>query len=87
VAAPSNVPIAFGCFVTAVLGLSLAEEMVICVCVCFKHLLKIAKSDSESHACLSVCLSAWNNSTPTGWIWIKFVLEFFETVPRKFEFH
>jgi hypothetical protein len=23
-------------------------------------------------SCLSVCLSVWNNSAPTGWIFVKF---------------
>ena len=37
---------------------------------------------------LSVRLSAWNNSSPTGRIFIKFDLEdFFENLARKFKFY
>jgi hypothetical protein len=36
---------------------------------------------------LSVCPSAWNNSAPTGWIFMKFdIWGFFENVARKFKF-
>ena len=36
----------------------------------------------------SVCLSAWNNSAPTGRIFMKFDIgEFFENLSIKFEFH
>jgi len=35
---------------------------------------KIAKSDTNfvKAVCLSVCLSTWKNSAPTGWIFMKF---------------
>ena len=37
---------------------------------------------------LSARLSAWNNSVPTGRIFMKFdILVFFENKPRKFKFH
>jgi len=39
-------------------------------------------------SCLSVCLSAWNNSAPTGRIFLKFdIWVFFENRSRKFKFH
>jgi len=40
--------------------------------------------------CLSVCVSAWNNTAPTGWIFIKFencVCVFFSQLLRKFKFN
>ena len=40
------------------------------------------------HACPAVRLSAWNNSAPTGRIFMKFdIWVFFETLSRKFKFH
>jgi hypothetical protein len=37
---------------------------------------------------MSVCPSAWNNSAPTGWIFMKFdIWAFFENLSRKDEFH
>jgi len=37
---------------------------------------------------VSSCLSAWNNSAPTGCIFMKFdIWAFFENLFRKFEFH
>jgi hypothetical protein len=39
-------------------------------------------------ACMSVRLSAWNNSAATGLILIAFnILLFIENLPRKFKFH
>jgi hypothetical protein len=39
-------------------------------------------------SCLSVCPPAWNNSAPTGRIFVKFdIWEFFENLSRKFKFH
>jgi len=39
----------------------------------FRRVRKIAKSDNQlRHVCLSVCLSARNNSDPTGRIFMKF---------------
>jgi len=52
--------------------------------VVFRCFWKIAKSDYElRYVCLCVCLSirlsAWNTSAPTGWIFVKFdVWVFFE---------
>jgi len=38
-------------------------------------------------ACLSICPSAWNNSAPTGWIFMKFsIWWFFENLLRKLKF-
>jgi hypothetical protein len=40
------------------------------------------------HVYLSVRPSAWNNSTPTGRIFVKFdICLFFEYLSRKFKFH
>jgi len=37
---------------------------------------------------MSVLLSAWNNSTPTEQIFMKFdILVFFESLSGKFKFH
>jgi hypothetical protein len=37
---------------------------------------------------LSACPSAWDNSVPTGWIFMKFdIREFSENLPRKIKFH
>ena len=39
---------------------------------------KISKSEYHlRHACLSVCLSTWNNSAPTGRIFMKFAISGF----------
>jgi hypothetical protein len=36
----------------------------------------------------SVCMSAWNNSAPTEWIFMKFdIWVFLDTLSRKFNFH
>jgi len=36
---------------------------------------------------MPVCLSAWNNSPPTGWVFMKFdILILFENVFGKFKF-
>ena len=49
----------------------------------FRHFRKITKS-----FVLSVCLSSWNNSAPTGRIFMKLdVSEFFENLSGKFKFH
>jgi hypothetical protein len=49
---------------------------------------KIAKSDYYlRHTCPSVCLSAWNNSAPTGRIIVKFyIYVFFESLVGEFKF-
>jgi hypothetical protein len=56
----------------------------------FRHVCKTAKSDLAS-LCLSVCLcvrpSTWNNSAPTGRIFIIFDGAFFEKLSKKLEFH
>ena len=37
---------------------------------------------------MSICPSVWNNSTPTGRIFVKFdICVFFENLSRKFKFH
>jgi len=39
-------------------------------------------------SCLSILLSAWNNSAPTGWIFMKLgIWVFFEHLAWKFKFH
>ena len=58
----------------------------------FRHVRKIAKKRLLASSCPSVrpsvCLSAWNNSAPTGRILIEFyVCVFFENLSRKFKFH
>ena len=54
-----------------------------------RSLWKNVKSNSLlCHVCLSVCLSMWNNLTPTGQIFIKFdIWIFFEDLSRNFKFH
>jgi hypothetical protein len=52
----------------------------------------IAKSNYQLHhvclyICLSVCPSTWNNSAPTGWIFIKFDMSVFQKSIRKLKFH
>jgi hypothetical protein len=49
---------------------------------------KIAKSNCQlRHVCVSVSTSAWNNSAPTGRIFIKFCIwGFSENLSRKFKF-
>jgi hypothetical protein len=55
----------------------------------FGQVCKISKSSScVCNVCLSVCLSLWNNSAPTGQIFIKCdVCEFFVIFSRKIKFH
>ena len=46
------------------------------------------KKRTPASSCLSVCRSTWNNSAPTGGIFMKFdVLGFFENLSRKLKFH
>jgi hypothetical protein len=53
----------------------------------FRRVRIIAKSDCLSLR-LSVCLSAWNNWTPTEGIFMESdVLVFFENLFRKFKFY
>ena len=42
-----------------------------------------------SSSCLFFCLTVWNNSALSGWIFIKFDIRgfLFENQPRKFKFH
>jgi hypothetical protein len=56
-------------------------------CIIFRRVRKIAKSDySLRHVCLSVCLSAWNNSAPTGRIFMEFdIWVFFEKSLKKIQ--
>jgi hypothetical protein len=47
-----------------------------------------ARSQKATISFMSVRPSAWNNSAPTGRIFIKFdILAFFEYLSRKFKFH
>jgi len=57
--------------------------------VCFRRVRKIATSNYwPRHVCLSVRPSAWNNSAPTGRIFIKFdIWDFSKNLSRKFTFH
>jgi len=49
----------------------------------FGHVRKITKTDcSLRHVCLSISPSVWNNSAPTGGIFMKF-----ENLSRKFKYH
>jgi hypothetical protein len=53
--------------------------------ISFRHICKIVKSD---YVCRSVCLSTWNNSAPTGRIFVKFYIwVLFENLSRKYKFH
>jgi len=54
----------------------------------FRSVYKIAKNEYWlRHVCLSVWLSTWNNSAPTGRIITKFdVWIFFENLSEKFKF-
>jgi hypothetical protein len=51
---------------------SLAPGLLSAICANFRHVYKYANSDNLlCHVCLSVCPSAWNNSAPTGGIFMK----------------
>ena len=54
----------------------------------FRRVRKITKSDYQLfHVCLSLRLSAWKNSAPTGRIFTKFYIwAFFQNLSRKFKF-
>jgi hypothetical protein len=58
-----------------------------------RHIHKIARSNYQlCHVRLSVCLSVhlsiWNTSAPTGWIFMKFgIWVFFGYLSRKFNVH
>ena len=53
----------------------------------FTRVRNIAKNDYEIRH-VSVHPSAWNNSAPTGWIFMKFYIwTSFENLSRKFKFH
>ena len=53
----------------------------------FRHVCKIAKEWPLASSCLSVHLSAhlpvWNTLAPTGWIFMKFDMIFFENMSKK----
>jgi len=51
----------------------------------FRYIHKIVKRNYW--LCLSVRLPVWNSLAPTGWIFMKFVLLFFENLYRKFKLH
>ena len=58
----------------------------------FRHIHKIAKEQLLASTCLSVCLlvhlSSWNNSAPTGWIFMEYdIWVFFRNLPGKFKIH
>jgi hypothetical protein len=61
--------------------------------VIFRRVRKIANGDCWLHHVflsffLSVCPPAWDNSVPTGWIFMKFDIRgFLENLPRKIKFH
>jgi hypothetical protein len=53
--------------------------------IIIRHAHKVLKRGSSF--VMPVCLSAWNNSPPTGWVFMKFdILIFFENVFGKFKF-
>jgi hypothetical protein len=58
-------------------------------CLIFRRVPKIAKSSyKRCHVCLSVCPFIWNNSAPTGRIFMIFdICEFFEHLSKKFKSH
>jgi len=57
------------------------------MCGAYGRVRKIAKSDFELRlVCLSVCRSAWNNSAPTGRIYMKFY-HFSKIFRETFMFH
>ena len=58
----------------------------------FRRVRKIAKKRLLASSCMFVCPSflpcAWNNSAPTGWIFMKFdIWVFFKHMSKKFKFH
>jgi len=61
----------------------------LCILFIFRRIRKIAKGDQQlRHVRPSVCLSASNNSAPTGRIFMKFhILIFFENPLEKFKIH
>ena len=53
-----------------------------------RRIRKIAKKRLLTSSHMSICLSAWNNSAPTGRIFMKFdIWVFFENLSRKLQFH
>jgi len=66
------------------------ELISLCMCafvsryIFFWRVYKITKSNYELRR---VCPTAWNNSAPIGWIFMKFdIYGFFESLSRIFEF-
>ena len=54
----------------------------------FRRIHKIAKKRLLGSTRSSVLLSTWNNSAPTGWIFMTFDIWIFsEILSRKFKFH
>jgi len=50
----------------------------------FRSVRKISKRDNQlRHVCLSVCPSAWNNSVPTGRIFVKLDMNIFRKSIKK----
>jgi hypothetical protein len=58
------------------------------VCVLFLGVLTKLRKATISFVILSICPSTWNNSAPTGRIFIKFgILVFFENLLRALKFN
>jgi hypothetical protein len=56
----------------------------VCVCVCFRRLQNIARSDYQLRlVCLYTGPSAWNNASFTGRIFMKFVFEYSPKICRE----
>ena len=54
----------------------------------FANLRKDCEKRLLASSCLSICLSAWNDSAPTGRIFMAICIwVFFENMSRKFTFH
>jgi hypothetical protein len=48
----------------------------------------VSENNFETTMNLATALSAWNNSSPTGWIFMKFYIRvFFENLARKVKFN
>jgi len=72
------------------LGAEMKNDLLMyCACLVFRAFQKLRKTNSN-FVVLSVSVrpSAWNNSVPTGLIFIKFDIHvLFETQTSKFEFN
>ena len=63
------------------------EKLCVMCVVRSKVFMRVCKISKRDYSLRHVHLSAWNNSVPTGQIFMKFDISIFFRISRKFKFH